>query len=125
MSGAIVAQRGPGRSAATVSIFYCGTTQIHHGREHKSLQLDSSLTSTVTSALNFTCMSRVGDLLSDVVCSSQEDMVDLCVVSPVPLVFLILTRLHAISVAIFFFFFILLLCKQMHNRRIGCAVFSA
>uniref|UniRef100_A0A3B4F0G2 Pleckstrin homology domain-containing family A member 1-like n=1 Tax=Pundamilia nyererei TaxID=303518 RepID=A0A3B4F0G2_9CICH len=40
VSGAIVAQRGPGRSAATVSIFYYGTTQIHHGREHKSLQLD-------------------------------------------------------------------------------------
>lgn len=51
-------------------------------------------------------MSRVGDLLSDVVCSSQDDMVDLCVVSLVPLVFfLILTRPHAISVAIFFFFF--------------------
>lgn len=41
------------------------------------------------------------------------------------LFFLILTRPHAISVAIFFFFFLLLLCKQMHNRRIGCAVFSA
>uniref|UniRef100_A0A669EJH3 Pleckstrin homology domain containing, family A (phosphoinositide binding specific) member 1a n=1 Tax=Oreochromis niloticus TaxID=8128 RepID=A0A669EJH3_ORENI len=32
LSGAIVAQRGPGRSAATVSIFHYGTTQIHHGR---------------------------------------------------------------------------------------------
>lgn len=29
----------------------------------------------------------MGDLLSDVVCSSQDDMVDLCVVSLVPLVF--------------------------------------
>lgn len=55
--------------------------------EHKSLQSDSSLTSKVMSALTFTCMSRMGDLLSDVVCSSQDDMVDLCVVSLVPLVF--------------------------------------
>uniref|UniRef100_A0A3P8QUI4 PH domain-containing protein n=1 Tax=Astatotilapia calliptera TaxID=8154 RepID=A0A3P8QUI4_ASTCA len=93
VSGAIVAQRGPGRSAATVSIFYYGTTQIHHGREHKSL--------------------------------SQDDMVDLCVVSLVPLVFSYSYTSSRNFSGNLFLFFLLLLCKQMHNRRIGCAVFSA
>uniref|UniRef100_A0A3Q0RI94 Pleckstrin homology domain containing, family A (phosphoinositide binding specific) member 1a n=1 Tax=Amphilophus citrinellus TaxID=61819 RepID=A0A3Q0RI94_AMPCI len=66
VSGAIVAQRGPGRSAATVSVFHCSTTQSYHD-EHKSLLLDLSLTLTITSNLTLSCMSGTGDLPSDMV----------------------------------------------------------
>lgn len=57
------------------------------------------------------------------VCSSQDDMVDLCVVSLVPLVFSYSYTSSRNFSGNLFLFFLLLLCKQMHNRRIGCRFF--
>lgn len=58
-------------------------------------------------------MSRVGDLLSDVVCSSQDDVVDLCVVSLVPLVFsysYTSSRNFSGNLFLFFFYFFVNKC---------------